>query len=78
MDRGQLQHDHVEYGNAQLPVYVVELLGIRAMLEEFCHHAVDLLRGWGIVYKDVERCRWGELVVRTLPVDEGEEVRLAG
>jgi PII-like signaling protein len=77
MDRGQLQHDHVEYGNAQLPVYV-ELLGTRAMLEEFCHHAVDLLRGRVIVYKDVERWHWGELVVTTMPVDEGEEGHMAG
>jgi len=62
MEKGHVEHDHFEYGNSRLPLYV-ELLGTRAMLEEFCHATEEMLRGRLIVYKDIERWAWeGEAV----------------
>jgi len=62
MEKGHVEHDHFEHGNSRLPLYV-ELLGTRAMLEEFCHATAEMLRGRLIVYKDIERWVWeGEAV----------------
>lgn len=60
MAKGRVEHDHFEYGNSRLPLYV-ELLGPREMLEAFCHTSAELLRGRFMVYKDIERWGWEEV-----------------
>jgi len=68
VDRGQVQHEHAEYGNARLPIYV-ELHGSRESLERFCLESPELLAGRMIVYKDVERWGWHDGVFEEAALD---------
>ena len=74
MDKDKLQHDHPEYGNSRLPVYV-ELHGSRETLERFCLGSRELLEGRLIVYKDVEQWGWhGGVFEETQAEDDSDEV----
>lgn len=42
IDKDQVQHDHAEYGNSRLPIYI-ELHDSREMLERFCLESQELL-----------------------------------
>lgn len=77
IDKGQVQHDHPEYGNGRLPIYV-ELHGSREMLERFCLESPDLLQGRMIVYKDVERWGWHDGVFEETSLDDPDEISRAG
>lgn len=74
IDKDQVQHEHAEYGNVRLPVYV-ELHGSREMLERFCMESPDLLAGRMIVYKDVERWGWNHGVFEEVAV-EGDDAEV--
>lgn len=69
IDKDQLQHDHYEYGNMRLPIYI-ELHGSRQMLERFCLESPELLEGRLIIYKDVERWAWHGGPFSATTVDE--------
>lgn len=72
IDKDHVQHEHVEYGNSRLPIYV-ELHGTRDMLERFCMESSELLRGRMIVYKDVERWGWHDGVFEEVAIEERDE-----
>lgn len=72
IDKEQIQHDHFEYGNSRLPIYV-ELHGSREMLERFCLESPELLQAGMMVYKDVERWGWHDGVFEEVPIDEDDE-----
>jgi H+/Cl- antiporter ClcA/PII-like signaling protein len=72
IDKDQIQHDNLEYGNGRLPIYV-ELHGSREMLEQFCMQSQELLNGRIIVYKDVERWGWHDGTFEEIGVEEPDD-----
>ena len=73
IDKDQIQHDHAEYGNARLLIYI-ELHGSRKMLERFCMESQYLLQGRMIVYKDVERWGWHDGVFEEVAGEEAGDL----
>lgn len=77
IDKQQVQHDHMEYGNTRLPIYV-ELHGSREMLERFCLESPELLQDRLIVYKDVERWGWHDGAFEEGPLEDPDGIRAVG